>query len=239
LPETPGGAAHKRRAAELVSLDLGPRSDIEIESALRREMEQERLTSLDRWMLCDRDGEWTVSVAQRDPFYQSLRVGRLQKLRILGLTEEVEPGRGRLAEGMDEALRRMGERGDIIRTMQRAITAQGLECAIADYVIADPAVMTPIVGRVIERGLSDEANDRHCMIVDGTDGRSRDILRYPGRRRSRLMSSRRTMFSAGCVPEFRPMQTSPKAGCLREERVSGNVSSRRIPIPINHCKPCQ
>src|SRR3546814_3360154 len=32
--------------------------------------------------------------------------------------------------------------------------------------------MTPIIGRVVERGLSDEANDRHYLIVDGTDGRS-------------------------------------------------------------------
>src|SRR3546814_969604 len=32
--------------------------------------------------------------------------------------------------------------------------------------------MTPIVGRVVERGLSDEANDRHYLIVDATDGRS-------------------------------------------------------------------
>src|SRR3546814_6751216 len=31
--------------------------------------------------------------------------------------------------------------------------------------------MTPIVGRVVERGLSDEANDRHYLIVDATDGR--------------------------------------------------------------------
>src|SRR3546814_7669794 len=73
---------------------------------------------------------------------------------------------------MDDTLRRMGERGDIIRTMQRAFTEHGLQPAAADYAIAEPAQMTPIVGRVVERGLSDEANDRHYLIVDATDGRS-------------------------------------------------------------------
>src|SRR3546814_14314094 len=30
----------------------------------------------------------------------------------------------------------------------------------------------PLVGRVVERGLSDEINDRHYLIVEATDGRS-------------------------------------------------------------------
>ncbi|TIL55184.1 MAG: conjugal transfer protein TraI, partial [Mesorhizobium sp.] len=41
----------RERAAELVSLDLGPRTDREIEQRLRREMEQERFTSIDRRLL--------------------------------------------------------------------------------------------------------------------------------------------------------------------------------------------
>ena len=162
----------RERAAELVSLDLGPRADIEIEDRLRHEIEQERLTSIDRRLLRDMDSERAVVVASSDPFQQSLRAGRLQKLGRLGLANEVEPGRWRLAEGMDDVLRRIGERGDIIRTMQRAFSEQGLERAPGDYVIADPVRMTPIVGRVVERGLSEELDDRHYLIVDGVDGRS-------------------------------------------------------------------
>ena len=162
----------RERAAELVSLDLGPRTDLEIADRLSQEIEQERLTSIDRRLLRDMDADRTVEAADRDPFYQSLRAGRLQKLGRLGLAEEIAPGRWRLAQGMDATLTRMGERGDIIRTMQRAFTEQGLERTPADYAIADPASMAPIVGRVVERGLSDEYNDRHYLIVDGTDGRS-------------------------------------------------------------------
>lgn len=162
----------RERAAELVSLDLGPRTDMEIADRLQSEIEQERLTTIDRRLLRDMDAGRIVEAADHDPFYQSLRAGRLQKLRRLGLADEIAHGRWQLAEGMDETLKRMGERGDIIRTMQRTFTAKGLERAPADYVIADPGAMTPLTGRIVERGLSDELNDRHYLIVDGTDGRS-------------------------------------------------------------------
>ncbi len=162
----------RERAVELVSLDLGPRTDIEIADRLALEIEQERLTSIDRRLVRDMDSGRIVDAAERDPFYQSLRAGRLQKLARLGLADEITPGRWQLAEGVDDTLKRMGERGDIIRTMQRTFTEHGLERNLSDYAIADPAIMTPIVGRVVERGLSDEYNDRHYVIVDATDGRS-------------------------------------------------------------------
>src|SRR3546814_1423609 len=68
----------------------------------------------------------------------------------------------------------MGERGDIIRTMQRAYSGKAAAPALADQVIYDPAAQhgRPLVGRVARRGLSDEANDRHYLIVEATDGRS-------------------------------------------------------------------
>ncbi len=162
----------RERAAELVSLDLGPRTDREIEERLHRQVEQERLTDIDRGLLREATADRIVPAAHRDPLQQTLRAGRLRTLGRLGLADEIEPGRWRLAEGMDATLRQIGERGDIIRTMQRALTAQGLQRAATDYAIADPASMAPVVGRVVERGLSDELNDRHYLIVDATDGRS-------------------------------------------------------------------
>lgn len=164
----------RERAAELVTLDLGPRSDLEIENRLRNEVEQERLTSIDRRLLRDRDGEGLVWSVDRDAFQQTLRAGRLQKLKHLGLAEEVRPGEWRLAGELEETLKRMGERGDIIRTMQREMTAKGLARPATDYVVFDPAASDgrPITGRVVARGLSDEINDRHYLIVDALDGRT-------------------------------------------------------------------
>jgi type IV secretory pathway VirD2 relaxase len=164
----------RERAAELVSLDLGPRTDIEIENRLRNEIGQERITNIDRRLLRDLDADRHVSASDRDPFQQSLRASRLQKLKRLGLADEIAPGHWRLAEGIENTLRRMGERGDIIRTMQREYSERGLTRAVGEYVIYEPTgpEARPITGRVVARGLADEHNDRHYLIVDGVDGRS-------------------------------------------------------------------
>src|SRR3546814_18646481 len=64
----------------------------------------------------------------------------------------------------------MGERGDIIRLMQRELTARRLNRAGVESVVTTD-LREPLVGRLIHRGLSDEHRDRHYMIVDGIDGR--------------------------------------------------------------------
>jgi type IV secretory pathway VirD2 relaxase len=164
----------RERACELVELDLGPRSGRDIETSLRAEVEQERLTSLDRALLRDADADRIVATAAGDALHQTLRAGRLAKLRRLGFAEPVGGQRWRLAEGLDDTLRRMGERGDIIRTMQRDLAARGIARVEADRVIYDPAAVDarPLIGRLVDRGLADEHTDRHYLIVDGMDGRS-------------------------------------------------------------------
>lgn len=166
----------RERAAEIVTLDLGPKSDLEIETNLAREVEQERFTSLDRSLLKEADDEGFVGpgTTTRDAFRQSLRSGRLQKLKRLGMVEEIKPGLWKLAEDLEPALRRMGERGDIIKTLHREMTEKGFARAPSDYAVHDPAdgQARRIVGRVVTRGLSDELNDRHYLIVDGLDGRA-------------------------------------------------------------------
>ena len=164
----------RERAAELIDLDLGPRSIREIETALRAEVEQERLTSIDRVMLRGAGDDRVVEARGRDAFDQTIRTGRLAKLSRLGLAEPIGAGRWRFAPDLDHTLRRMGERGDIIRTMQREFTLASIDRAAADRAIYDPMSpdATPLVGRVVARGLADEHADRHYLIIDATDGRS-------------------------------------------------------------------
>jgi type IV secretory pathway VirD2 relaxase len=162
----------RERASQLVNLDLGPRTDHEIEQRLRLDVGQEKLTAIDRQLLRDADGQGIVAARASDPFLQALRAGRLQKLGALGLAQELGGGRWQLVNGMETALRRMGERGDIIRTMQRELSARGLDRPVADRVVHEPGTMRPVVGRIVVRGLSDELGDRHYLIVDGIDGRS-------------------------------------------------------------------
>ncbi len=163
----------RERACELVDLDLGPRSTREIEAGLRAEVEQERLTSLDRSLLRDAQAG-IVSAARGNAFDQALRAGRLAKLRRLGLAEPIGGTSWRLAPGFDDTLRRLGERGDIVRTMQREFARRGLDRAGADQAIYDPSSpdARPLVGRLVGRGLADEHADHHYLVVDGIDGRS-------------------------------------------------------------------
>lgn len=160
----------RERAAELVTLDLGPRTDREIEERLRHDVDRERLTAIDRRLLRRMDGDREVSPADNDPFQQSIAAGRLRKLKSMDLAEDIGGGRYRLVEGLEEALRRMGERGDIIRLMQRELAARRLDRAGVEQVVS-PDLREPIVGRLIQRGVSDEHRDRHYLMVDGVDGR--------------------------------------------------------------------
>ena len=65
----------------------------------------------------------------------------------------------------------MGERGDIIKAMHRAMTEAKLERSPELYTIHDRDTV-PIVGRVVARGLADEQGDRRYLVIDGIDGRS-------------------------------------------------------------------
>jgi type IV secretory pathway VirD2 relaxase len=95
-----------------------------------------------------------VATKGRDAFDQTLRAGRLAKLSRLGLAEPLGAGRFRLAPVLADTLRALGERGDIIRTMQREFSRAAIARAQVDQTIYDPAApdARPLVGRVLARG---------------------------------------------------------------------------------------
>ena len=69
----------------------------------------------------------------------------------------------------------MGERGDIIKRMHRALTERGIERGSANYVLAAESLDTPIIGRLVDRGLDDELKGTAYAVVDGVDGRTHHI----------------------------------------------------------------
>ncbi len=166
----------RERASEIVTLDLGLRTRLEIERKLTQEVDQNRLTNIDRRLLREADDRGKVrvgsSAGSAERFQQTLRAGRLQHLRRLGLAEEVAPGSWQLAADVESTLRRMGERNDIIKTLHRAMKQAKLDRAPADYAVHDAgASHSPVIGRLMERGLND-ANEGQYLVVDGIDGRS-------------------------------------------------------------------
>jgi Protein of unknown function (DUF3363) len=89
--------------------------------------EAARVTAIDRQLLEEADKERILSPHARDPMLQSLRVGRLQKLKQLGLAEDISKGRLELDPDMESTLRQLGERGDIIVQLHRDLNAHGID----------------------------------------------------------------------------------------------------------------
>ena len=115
----------RERASELATEWLGPRTEMEIQQSLRREVDQERWTSLDRTLQREAQGGLVhINQPTKDPKRRQQRVlliGRLQRLQHMGLAHESSPGVWGVHADAEQVLRAMGERGDIVRTMQRAI----------------------------------------------------------------------------------------------------------------------
>ncbi|EIZ77984.1 hypothetical protein WSK_3460 [Novosphingobium sp. Rr 2-17] len=164
----------RARGAELVNLDLGPRTEREIMAAQDREITQERFTGIDRKLLREADAENQVTLVGRQSHEHALRMGRLRTLERLGLASEGRDGRWTLDAQLEPTLRRLGERGDIIRTLNRTLREAGIFRPPQDHALFTPqdGEAGPIVGRVVSLGLADEHRDRRYMIVDGLDGRS-------------------------------------------------------------------
>ncbi|KTT96644.1 relaxase/mobilization nuclease domain-containing protein [Sphingomonas sanguinis] len=169
----------RARAQDLVTLELGPRTDIDIRRNLERQIEAERWTQLDRQLVRDGSRNGVIDMApparERPDDYHALKVGRLRKLETLGLADQIGPGQWIIGEKADATLRELGERGDIIKRMHRALIERGIERAEAGYVLAAESLDQPIIGRLVERGLDDELTGTAYAVVDGVDGRTHHI----------------------------------------------------------------
>ncbi len=168
------------RAAERVTLELGPRNEQEIRSALGKEVEAERWTSLDRTLrnIAD-DGAGVADLRpgapDEDPDLRRLMLGRAAKLERLGLAEQVGAARWTLKPGLEQILRDLSIRGDIIKTMHRAMTGAGREPDVSGFALHGDDAGDSVLGRLVARGLHDELKGTAYAIVAGVDGRTHHL----------------------------------------------------------------
>ena len=169
----------RERASELATLELGHVSEIEQSRKLTAEIDQDRFTRIDRAMVEEADKRFLD--LRREPgepkrqFERTLRLRRLAKLWRMGLATEHAPGVWELNERLEPTLRELGERGDIIRTMQRSLAADGNERDPMTFRIHEDAPATPVIGRVLDKYLANELGDNLTVVVDGIDGRTHHI----------------------------------------------------------------
>jgi type IV secretory pathway VirD2 relaxase len=165
----------RARAQDLVTQELGPRTDRDIRRSLDSQIEAERWTRLDRQLVRDAGRQGVIDLAPRPDRqpddYLPQKVGRLRKLESLGVAHQLGPGQWVVAGEAETTLRALGERGDVIKRMHRALTERGIEHAASNYVLAGESIGDPLIGRLLDRGLDDELKGTAYAVVDGIDGR--------------------------------------------------------------------
>lgn len=167
------------RARDLITQELGLRTDLDIRRTIERQIGAERWTQLDRQLVSDARATGVIDMApHRDRTldeYQVEKLGRLRKLETLGLADQIGPGQWVLGEKAEATLRELGQRGDIIKRMHKALTDRGIERGSAGYVLAAESLDVPVIGRLVARGLDDELNGTAFAVVDGVDGRTHHV----------------------------------------------------------------
>ncbi len=169
----------RARAQDLITQELGPRTDLNIRHALERQVEADYWTQLDRQLVRDADRHGVIDLApvpgQQPDAFHALKVGRLRRLETLGLAHQIGPGQWMMDETAETTLRELGERGDIIKRIHRDLTERGIERGAASYVLAGESLDDPVIGQLVDRGLDDELKGTAYAVVDGIDGRTHHI----------------------------------------------------------------
>lgn len=165
------------RAAEIITLELGPRTERAIDKAQAREVDAERWTGLDAELVSRGRETGVVDLRpERAAADADLHLrGRADRLEAMGLATKLGPGLFVIDSEAEATLRKIGERGDIIKTMHREMRSQGLRFDASALAIYEGEGGNPITGRLIARGLDDELAGSAFAIVDGVDGRTHHI----------------------------------------------------------------
>lgn len=162
----------RARAEEMLTQELGPRRDIEIIQSRHQEMSQDRFTGLDREIAkqaINSRVELTAPSGAAERFRHSLHKQRLSHLEQLHLAKALGNGTWRLSPNWQGALKAMGRKGDIIRTLTARIEP-GKQVSDVRFFEDRDAKDAPIVGVVSAHGPENELKDQRFLIVEDFHG---------------------------------------------------------------------
>lgn len=175
----------RRHAEELCTAQLGYRTSADAQEAQRREVNQPRLTSLDRIIRragashADDPNSFTVDVSHNGlvrPASTQLLIARLRVLTTMGVAAPQDSGSWSVRSDFEATLRAMQKLSD----RQKMIAAHAA-------LISDPRLpvqLTPantisrLDGRVIGHSM-DDSSGRTYLILEGTDARVHLIPHTP------------------------------------------------------------
>jgi type IV secretory pathway VirD2 relaxase len=174
----------RRQAEDLCTAQLGYRTELDTMEAERREVGQQRFTSLDRILLREsthaavNPDDAAYFVVTKDASTAGLAGAarsrerhlalRLKALTVMGLAEEVNPGTWRVRRDFGQVLRDMQRVGD----RQRMLADHGsLRSDERLPIVVTPwKTVTQLEGRVLLHA-EEEATGRPYLLLEGTDGK--------------------------------------------------------------------
>jgi len=202
----------RERASEIVTLELGRQTELEVTDQLRRGVEADRFTRLDRMLIAEQEAanefadlrpdHDTLETMKRN---RALLIARARRLEKMGLATEVRLGEWRISDRAEGTLRALAEREDIIKSMHRALEGNELNDArgIAQLAVHRDTLRERITGQVLARDLAGDGNgDRVQLVIDGTDGRVHQI---------ELRADRCDGIGGGMIVAAAPPPTEPRA----------------------------
>ena len=166
-----------REAAQgIVGRELGPVAEHDFRARYTRMVEQERWTALDRELgqMSNANGRvQTEQIGKRPEWRRPLLANRLRHLSTMGLADR-QDGEWHINRLAKSTLTRMGDRGDRLKALHRALKSNGMSHRIdarstAGLEYNDVA----FEGRVVDRGLSGDGRGRAFLIVEDLAGRLR------------------------------------------------------------------
>jgi hypothetical protein len=183
------------RAEDLCTWQLGNRTSLDVTEAKRREVSQQRFTSLDRTIVRDkpRDGQASHFSVRRTSVQLKhwYVIARLKTLESMGLAEATGPDQWLVRQDFETALRAMQRLGD----RQKILAAHGVPVSDTrlPLVMFDLRNCTTLEGRILAHG-EDEGTGRTFMMLEGIDSKVHCIYHTPqmaeARGRGRLRANR-------------------------------------------------
>jgi hypothetical protein len=115
--------------------------------------------------------------------------------------------------------------GDIVKAINRALKARGEERAMESYSLHGQEATARIVGRVIDKRLTDELGERLGLVIDGVDGRVHYVaLGAPG------MAAAGEEATIGSIVEIAPTPTGPRPADRNIARLARETGDYRPSI---------
>jgi hypothetical protein len=168
------GQEMRWRAQEVLTRELGPRSDREIDRQRTAYVGREALTPIDRVLAHYQsvDGKLTLQrLATAQPTERVASLARLATLERLGLARREGPAQWHLSTGWQAELDQLGQRAEIANRVYRAIPR-----SLGQYEPVEPGRACPrFEGMVRAIGLHDEQSGKLYAVVEASNGFARYV----------------------------------------------------------------